>query len=191
LDVNAKLINGVQGAAAGGAPPAGNNVVSVQGIASMTPVQVTVIGRTTWVSVTPTITATTYTALLPEIGGLMTFAIGGSGSGVLESIRVTSKTKQTTALSLFLFDTNPTNSTWTDHALPAINAADVGFVMGSFNLGAPTNALGTHALWNLSGIGFSFVGANLYGILMNTSGSTTVTFGSTTDVTVKIGIIDD
>ena len=262
MDVNAEIINGIQGTTAGGAAPAGNNVICMQGVASGVPLNVncaqigqnvaflanssqttggvyyatqptinancatwwsmttraagivatgadtfnttintglptganaigSIVGRTTWVSATPTISAALY-ASAQTIGGLMTFAVGGAGSGVLQSIRMTSKTKTTTAIALYLFDTNPTNSTWTDKIVAAIAAGDVPFVMGGFNLGVPSNGLGTHAIWYMTGIGYSFVASNLYGVLVNpTAVNTAPIFGSTSDLTVKLGIIDD
>lgn len=147
----------------------------------------TIVPSTSNPSVTPTITAGAYTAGF-EVGGLMTFAVGGAGSGVLQSIKVTCKSVQTTALYLNIFDTNPSNSTWTDHAAPAINAADVFSLIGAYPLTSPYSGLGTHTVWTLDGIGASFVGANLYGVLVAVS---TPTFASTTGITVKLGIIND
>lgn len=146
-----------------------------------------VIGRTSNPSVTPGVTAGAYTAG-KQAGGLMAFAVGGAGSGILESIRVTCKSIQTTALKLYIFDTNPTNTTWTDNSTASINALDIPFLRGVFTLSAPDSGLGTHTVWNLEAIGCSFIGANLYGILVVVG---TPTFASITDITVKLGIVDD
>jgi hypothetical protein len=146
-----------------------------------------VIGRTSNPSVTPGVTAGAYTAG-QEAGGLMAFAVGGAGSGILESIRVTCKSIQTTALKLYIFDTNPTNTTWTDKSTASINALDIPFLRGVFVLSGADSGLGTHTIWNLEAIGCSFVGANLYGVLVVVG---TPTFASTTDITVKLGIVDD
>jgi hypothetical protein len=146
-----------------------------------------IIGRTSNPSVTPSTTVGAYTAG-QEVGGLMTFPIGGAGSGLLESIRVTSKSVQTTSLKLYIFDTNPTNSTWSDKTTPAINAADVSFLRGVFSLSSPDSGLGTHTIWNLEGIACSFIGASLYGVLVCVG---TPTFASASDITVKLGVVDD
>ena len=146
-----------------------------------------IIGRTSSPSVTPVITAGAYTAG-QEIGGLMTFAVGGAGSGILESIRVACKSIQTTQLKLYVFDTNPSNSTWTDHSTPAINALDVFSLLDVFPLSSPDSGLGTHTIWNSDGLGCSFVGANLYCILVCVG---TPTFASTSGIIVRLGIVDD
>jgi hypothetical protein len=192
--------------ALGTAGAASADVISVQGISSMTPLKVdgsgvpqpvtinaganaigSIIGRTSNPSVTPSTTVGAYTAG-QEVGGLMTFAIGGAGSGLLESIRVTCKSVQATSLKLYIFDTNPTNSTWSDKTTPAINAADVSFLRGVFLLSSPDSGLGTHTIWNLEGIACSFIGASLYGVLVCVG---TPTFASASDITVKLGVVDD
>lgn len=164
-------------------PATGGTVSLVAGSAAIG----SIIGRTSNPSITPTITAGAYTAGF-EIGGLMTFAVGGAGSGILESITVTCKSVQTTSLYLNIFDVNPTSSTWTDHTAPAINSADTFSLMASYLLGSPYSGLGTHTVWSLDAIGASFVGPNLYGVLVAVS---TPTFASTTDIRVKLGIVDD
>jgi hypothetical protein len=136
---------------------------------------------------TPVVTAGAYTAG-QEAGPLMTFAAGGAGSGILESIRVTCKSVQTTALKLYIFDSNPLNTTWTDKSTAAINAADIASLRGVFLLPSADSGLGTHTIWNLEGIGASFIAANLYGLLVVVG---TPTFASTSDITVKLGIIND
>lgn len=140
------------------------------------------------ISVTPTITAATYTAGF-VLGGKLTFAVGNVASGILQSISVTAKTIQTTALKVYVFDSNPTNSTWTDHAAPAINAADAPFLRGMYPIFSPDNGLGTHTIWNLEGIGASFVAGNLYAIVTIVT-TTTVAFAAG-EVIVKLGVMGD
>lgn len=165
-----------------------NTAVTIGGLSTGSNTIGSIAGISSAPSATPTITASSYTSGF-EIGGKMTFAIGGQGSGVLQSIRVTSKSIQTTGVKLYLFDTNPTNSTWTDHAAPAINAADVSFLRGCFDMLIYDNGLGTHTIWNFEGIGMSFVGATLYGILV--AAGTGLSFTSTSDITVKLGVMCD
>jgi hypothetical protein len=149
-----------------------------------------IIGRTTMATVTPTVTSNGAYAAGNEIGGLMTFAIGGAGSGTLLSLRVTSKSILTTALQAYIFSANPANSTWTDKSAPAINAPDVASLLDVIPLNAPFSGLGTHTLWNIGGIGTQFVAANLYVVLVTVSAAT-LTSASTSDITVQIGVSDD
>jgi hypothetical protein len=128
-----------------------------------------------------------------EVGGLLTFANAvrsGSLSGILNSIRLSFKDSQTAIFKLYLFTANPTNTTWADKSGPSINASDIPFLAGVYTLSAADSGLGTHTLYVLDGIGkvLQCATTSLFGILV-TSG--TPTFGSTSDVTVAVGIAQD
>jgi hypothetical protein len=152
------------------------------------------VSSTTNVTATPTVTSGSAYAAGNTAGGLMTFtaAMLASQSGTLQSIRISCKTVQTTGIKLYLFDTNPTNSTWADKTATTtmINAADIPYLMGSYSLLNPDSGLGTHTIWCLDGIGKSFVsgGTAIYGIMTVTA---TPTFTSTSDLAVKLGIMVD
>ena len=162
------------------ATPAGTNNIGV-----------VTVGGTSKVTVSPVITAGAYTTG-NLVGPLMTFAnaLGVLQSGVLQSIRVASKTVQSAALTLHVFDTNPTNTTWTDKTAPGINVADIPYLVGSYPLGGASSPLGTHTIWNLDGIGkgINAASTSLYGILTVTG---TPTFGSTSDISVSINCLKD
>lgn len=160
------------------------------GIAAGTNAIGAIIGRTTMATVTPAVTSNGAYAAGDEIGGLMTFAIGGAGSGTLMSMRVTSKSVLTTALKAYVFSANPSNTTWTDNTAPAINAADIASLLAVIPLNAPDSGLGTHTLWELAGIGAQFVAANLYVVLVAVSAAT-LTSSSVSDITVQLGVSDD
>ncbi len=149
-----------------------------------------IIGRTTMATATPVVTSNGAYAAGNEIGGLMTFPIGGAGSGTLLSVRVTSRSVLTTALKAYIFTTNPSNSTWTDKSAIAINAADIASLLAIVTLNAPDSGLGTHTLWNVGAIGEQFVAANLYVVLVVVSAAT-LTSASTSDITVQLGVSDD
>jgi hypothetical protein len=141
---------------------------------------------------TPTITGGAYATPGLEVGGLMTFAnaMASSLSGRLQSICIKCKTVQTTNLKLYVFDTNPTNSTWANNATPAINAADIPYLMGVYTLSQPDSGLGTETLWCLDNINKLFVAAStsLYAVLVAVA---TPTFVSTSDIAVKLSVITD
>jgi hypothetical protein len=149
-----------------------------------------IIGRTTMATATPVVTSNGAYAAGNEIGGLMTFPIGGAGSGTLMSVRVTSRSVLTTALKAYIFTTNPSNSTWTDKSATAINAADIASLLAIVTLNAPDRGLGTVTLWNAGAIGEQFVAANLYVVLVVVSAAT-LTSASTSDITVQLGVSDD
>jgi hypothetical protein len=160
------------------------------GLAAGTNAIGSIIGRTTMATATPAVTSNGAYAAGNEIGGLMTFPIGGAGSGTLMSLRVTSKSVLTTALKAYVFSANPSNTTWADKTAPAINAADIASLLTVVTLNVADSGLGTHTLWNLGAIGEQFVAANLYVVLVCVSAAT-LTSASTSDITVQLGISDD
>lgn len=149
-------------------------------------------GSTAKIAVTPTVTASSAYTTGNLVGGLMTFssALLTAGSGVLESISIRCKSVQTATFTFFLFDSNPTNSTWTNKSAPAINASDIPFLVGAYQLASYSSGLGTHTIYTLNGISqaISAGATTLYGVLTVTG---TPTFASTSDITVVLGILQD
>ncbi len=141
-------------------------------------------------TVTPPVTSNGAYTAGNVLGGLMTFPIGGAGSGTLMSLRVTSKSILTTALQAYIFSANPANSTWADKSAPAINPADIASLLAIIPLNVPVSGLGTHTLWTVGGIGTQFVASKLYVVLVTVSAAT-LTSTSTSDITVQLGVSDD
>ncbi|MGH6839475.1 MAG: hypothetical protein ACREDT_11875, partial [Methylocella sp.] len=160
------------------------------GIAAGTNAIGAIIGRTTMATATPAVTSNGAYAAGNEIGGLLTFAIGGAGSGTLMSMRVTSKSILATALKAYIFSANPTNTTWRDKTAPTIAAADIASLLAVVPLNSPDSGLGTHTIWNAGAIGEQFVAANLYVVLI-CGAAATLTSASTSDITVQLGVSDD
>jgi hypothetical protein len=187
--VSSSQVVSVQGISGGTAQPV--SLAALPALVASTAAIGNVGGKTGKISVSPTVTAAAY-ATGNIVGGKMTFsaALLTAGSGVLESITLKIKTVQTATFTLALFDSNPTNSTWTDKTASAINAADIPFHIGNFILNGPSSVLGTETIYNLNGIGKAInAGAStLYGVLVVTG---TPTFGSTTDISVVIEILQD
>lgn len=154
------------------------------------PLPASVYSRTSKVVVAPTVTAAAYTAG-NVVGGLMTFAnvFDSANSGMLQSIRVRSKSVQTTPLKLYLFAASPTG-TYTDKTAPAASAADALAIIGPFPLTSADSGLGTETTWVLDAIGAAIVGAsaNLYGVLVATGSPT---WASTSDISVELTTLKD
>lgn len=168
-----------------------NGSGNLVGVSATNQLPVASYTATTQVQVNPTITASGYTAGF-VVGGKLTFANAVRGtSGVLQSITITSKSVNAgSGYKFYLFTTNPTNSTWTDHAAPAINAADIPFLMDEFALPSSDSGLGTATL-NVSdnlGRAFNAASSSLYGILVCTSANT---YASTSDVFVTLTVLND
>lgn len=147
----------------------------------------------TTISQTPTVKLTAYTAG-NEVGGIMTFSGAGrtpGTSGIVQDVTITCKTAQTGELDLYLFNANPSNSTWTDGAVPAINAADVSKVIGVCKLTKTYSGLGTHTLYKPDETTWAplpFAGSTLYGVLV-TPGVPSALYGTTSDLVVTIQVI--
>lgn len=170
---------------------AGSGSFFVQLSAVLAAAGFTVLGQSNDVAVTPTISTSAYSAG-NVVGGKLQFqnVFGPAFSGRLTDILVKCKSVQTTVYKLYLFSQNPSNSTWTDKAAPAINAADIPFLLGVFTLGASDSGLGTETTNQLDNINaiIRSVDQNLYGILTCVA---TPTYASTSDVTVSIRVRKD
>ena len=148
--------------------------------------------KTGGVEVTPTISTSAYT-LGYIVGGVITFssALLAAGTGILQSILIRCKSVQTSGFKLYLFKSNPTNSTWTDRTAPAISNSDLPALIGVYPLSSPDTGLnGTATIWESDGIGKALVigATTMYGILVTTG---TPTFSSTSDLTIALGILQD
>jgi hypothetical protein len=132
------------------ATPAGTNIIGKVGIDQTTPgttngVQVNaalpaganIIGAVTppgtvHLTAAPTVTAGAYTTGM-VVGGLIPLAGAArvnNGSGLLQNVVVTVKTALTAAFDVLVFDTQPTNSTFTDNVALALNVADLPSLCG-------------------------------------------------------------
>lgn len=152
---------------------------------------VVIAPQTLDVSVTPTVTASAYTAGF-GLGGIITFAsilptIGLNG--ILESITAKFKgTAVTGSLEVAIFKASPSNGTYTDHVTPTWNAADMANLIGIYTLATPNSKLGTMTIYNLDGIGKAFVGAStsLFAVVVVDG---TPTPASTSDFTLEIAVL--
>ena len=189
--------------------PAGSSVIGKVGIDQTTPgttngVYVNTIaagqnnignvgGKTIAVTVTPTVTSANAYGTNYVVGGLLTFAnaFTSTGSGILQQVTVTCKKVETVAFTFVPFNSNPSNTTWTDAAAAAINAADVAAVRAPISL-TNYSGLGTMTVISATGIGeaMSVGSTSLYGVLI-VSGTLTNNFGSTSDITVTVTILQD
>jgi len=150
-------------------------------------------GKTVHVLVTPTVTTANAYGANYVVGGLLTFAnaFTSKGSGIVQSVTVTCKRVETMGFTLFLFNSNPSNTTWTDAAAAAINAADVSAVRGPISLGN-SNALGTMTVAGAYGLGMAMAPGttSLYGILLSNA-TLTNNFTGTSDISVAVTTLQD
>jgi hypothetical protein len=78
---------------------------------------------------TPTITAANSYGINFVMGGKLIFAnaLGAKGTGRITGVSLTIKKLESIGFTLTTFTSDPANSTWTDAAVAAINAADIPF----------------------------------------------------------------
>ena len=148
--------------------------------------------RSAAVTLTPTVTASAY-SIKNVVGGLLAFpnAFGTAQSGVLQSVTLTFKSAQTVGFELFVFNANPSSSTFTDKSAPSLNAADVAKLVGSpISLTLSNSDLGTGTVYGADSVGRAIVSASttLYAVLLTTG---TPTPGSTSDVAITVHILQD
>lgn len=149
------------------------------------------------IAVTPTVTASAYTAG-NVLGGIMTFASALLGSpnasptkwsAVLESICVKFKaTAVTGEIDVAIFTASPLGGTYTDKTAPTFNTADAAKLVGVYALTVPESTLGTMTVYNLDGIGAVIDGAST-SIFAVVTVKGTPTPASTTDVIVELGVL--
>lgn len=138
---------------------------------------------------TPTITAGAYTAK-DAVGGKLTFA-GVGNKGLINSLVISDKTTQAAELVLVLFDQDFTPTA--DNAPFDPSDADLANCGGFIRvIASDYQAFADNGVATLTGIGLPYklaaAGTSLYGQLMCTG---TPTYASTSDLTAKLGVIED
>lgn len=152
---------------------------------------VAIAASTTDVAVTPTVTASAYTAG-NVIGGIMTFAnilAATSFNGVLQSITAKFKASAVVGnLEVAIFKGSPSNGTYTDKTAPTWNASDMANLVGIYVLSSPNSKLGTMTIYNLDGVGKSLVGGStsLFAVVIVDG---TPTPASTSDFTLQLSVL--
>jgi len=149
-------------------------------------------GATTVKAVTPTVTAGAYVAK-EAVGGRLEFANAvrvAAGSGTIHAVTIIDNASQSAELVLVLF--NQAFTATNDNAAFDPSDADLLNCIGKIVVAATDyNAFADNAVACKMGIGLPFElasGTTLYGQLMCTG---TPTYAATSDVTVKVHILQD
>lgn len=148
-------------------------------------------GLSNEVCVTPTITASQYSAN-NSLGGVMYFPylFGARGSGVIQSVRITFKSAQTVEFDVSILTGNPVYSSMLDKATPAIALQDVLLVTPTIKLTNNSSTLGTETVYGADAIGRAINKAP-YGVYALVTTTGTPTPASTTDMQLCIGALSD
>jgi hypothetical protein len=133
------------------------------------------------VCVTPIVTAGAYVAG-NVVGGLITFpnAFLTANAGELQSVRLTFKSVQTLEFDVTFFSALPA-TVFTDHAAPAIVAADALLVQPVIKLTNNYSGLGTHTVIGADNLNRSIkqLGSSAYAVVTTTGAPT---LASTSDM---------
>jgi hypothetical protein len=116
-----------------------------------------------------------------------------TGTGLLQAVVVTMKDQETSGFTFVPFNANPTNTTWTDAAVAAINAADVTKVRAPVSLTSNIQLAATLFSEQYAyGLGLPMAPgtAALYGVLL-ANATLTNNFAGTGDVQVCVKVLDD
>ena len=142
-------------------------------------------GKSKIVKLNPTISlpATQYTSG-DVVGGKLT--VSGAitfpaGTAMLQSLLILDKSNQKAALTIIVFDADPSASTFTDNSAPVINAADVSKIIRKVNVAAAdyetVGGIAIADLAALSKIVEAASGTTLY-IVITTTGTPTYASGA-------------
>lgn len=155
--------------------------------------EVVVAGKTKAVNTALTVTASSAYASGNVIGALMTIAgasrAAGMG-GLVQSAVAPCKSAQTGAVDIIYFNANPSSSTFTDKQALAVNAADIGKIIGVAHV-TDWTSLGTPSIGQAQNLAMPFSlpdGTTLYAVAVARS---TPTYGSTSDLSVTHRILQD
>lgn len=141
----------------------------------------------------PAVTAGAYTNG-QVVGGLISLsgaARANAGSGLIETVNVNVKTALTAPFDVLFFDTNPTNSTFTDNAALAVNTADLPFLCGVAHC-SDLISMGTPQLLQAANIAMPFkLSASatiLYAVIVLRGAQT---FASTSAIGLSVSILQN
>lgn len=158
---------------------AGNTLVRAGGITAMS-------------TLSPTVTAVTYTAG-QGVGGLLTFANAmrlNVNSGIVQSVQAAIAASVTGSFDLFLFNANPSASTVGNAATFAVAAADAPKLLGVVHLTDVTAMGAAFTLFQALGqaIPCATAARDLFAVLVARS---SITMPSTSALTVNLNIMQD
>jgi hypothetical protein len=171
--------------------PGTGNIVESLDVGGGVERQVVMTAPTTDVEVIPNVTASIYPAG-GVIGGIITFPNMLAPvwfNGILQSITVKFKgTVVTGAINVAIFQARPASGTYTDHAAPTWNAADMVSLLGVYQLTTPQSPLGTMTIYNLDSIGKALV-SNSQSLFVVVTVSGTPTPASTSDFSLELAVL--
>lgn len=118
------------------------------------------------------------------VGGLLTILESAVG-GLIQSVIITDLAKQNIAKDVVFFDTNPSNTTFTENATLDIDDADLLDVIGVVPV-LDWFSFSDNSIGQALNLAIPFVNTPLYAALVERG---TANYASTSDLTIRIGIL--
>lgn len=148
-------------------------------------------GITTLIKDTTAVSTSAYSAG-DAVGAKRTFANAFTtvGTGILESITILDRANQKAAMTLFIFDSDPSAATITDNAAFVFSTDDLKVIAQISIATGDYVSTNSKAIAQKTGLGIALKGgsSSLYGALVTTG---TPTFAATSDVQLEVGILQD
>jgi hypothetical protein len=149
-------------------------------------------GFTAVIKTAPTITASVYSAG-NSVGGKQTLsnAVRTAGTGILESLTLLDRANQKAAMTVYIFDADPTNATLADHGAFVFSTDDLKVIAQISIAAGDYVTTNSKAIAVESGLSIALKtasGTTLYAVAV-TSG--TPTYASTSDLQFVYGILQD
>lgn len=146
-------------------------------------------------SITPAVEATPDYSSDDVVGGLHSIVDAcrnGTQTGTLLFFSMSLKADITPAFRVLLFKSNPSSTTFTENSALSLNAADYDKVLAFFDISSADDAdLGTPHIMTKNNLNIPFhltSGTTLYAVLLARA---TLNLGSTSDITMNFGILQD
>jgi len=143
---------------------------------------------------TPTVSASPAYSTGDNVGGKITLTDvcrTAQGSGLVQSVVITSKSLQTASFDVIFFNSDPSGSTFTDNAAQAIVDADLSKIIGVAQCSTVV-ALAAESIHQATGLALPFAlsgGATTIYAAIVVRG--TPTLGSTSDIWLSVRILQD
>ncbi len=151
-------------------------------------------GYTKIVEATPAVEATPDYSAGDLLGGKIIFAnaVRGSGhhSGVIQSVVITDLDKQSINIDVLFFDTDPSNSTYTENGAHDVHDTDILNLVG-VALVSDWKAFSDNSAGQALNLGIPFdlgTGTILYAVMIARG---TINLGSTSSITLRVSILQD
>lgn len=151
-------------------------------------------GYTTVLTSALTCTAGAYVAGY-DIGGKLTLTSAvrvSGGSGIINSLILSDKGKQNSAVDIIFFDADPASTTFTDNAALTVADADLTKIIGVVNITANDYAsFADNSVATVKNLGLAFkvtTSTNIYATVVSRG---TPTYASTSDLSLKVKMYQD